>query len=1072
MAELAGGGPLFDDELLVWKRFNATAAHHDTRDFHDVLTDVADRYADCLAVVAPDGALTYHGLRRRAQDSLRALACLGVRPGDRVGLLADRRIGSYVLIYATTLMGASYVPVDARSTTQTVALLRRAGIRVLVGSVENLAPYTEVPDLVCRTPQDLCTIGAGLAVDHLPRAFDDKALLYVIHTSGTTGVPKGVCVPRRGMLNLARWYIGRHDVVPGDRLSQNAPLTFDPSAQQMFSAWLSGASLLVMPDDVRTDPYQMIPWLADNQITHLDMVTAHWTHLCAALDGSGRNLPCLQWAIVAGETMHFAQCEQWFRALGPDCQLHNIYGPTETTVNATQFEVRSEESVALSARTPTVPIGTPLPGYRVYLVDDRDELCPPGLVGEIVVAGDGVATGYLNDPVRTAQRFVEVHLQGQLPERVYRTGDLAELVDFGAGRWVLQFRGRRDRQIKVSGYRVELDAVELVARGCPGVEQVAVLPWGNPVERLACVYTGTAGPDDVHAHLGSLLPGYVVIADIVHLTRLPVTASGKVDQDALRAALDTRHGHGGDQLLRSRVEQIISEVWAAQLGRPDIPADARFFTLGGSSLAAFRVVVQLKERGVDVRGTDLLGDPTVGECAALAGSRARTAAAAVDSHHRLEWTDDRERMRSRLNEVWRWRARPAAGIAPAGPLTRAWLANPRTPTATACVELEFDARFAPDAVATALQRTIDTHAALRTRWRPTDTPGGVRVETMSAAMPIPVVAVPSASAPLGLLRDLVAEAAAFGDGESRAAVAVTDGGTTHLILFLPHVLVDGTALSVVTEELIDRVHGVTPTAPPDVLATLDDWYARLAEDHARHVTATEAIWTQFRRADSALTRSAASRRATSTARTFTIRMPDLPEGTETAWMCAVAASAVGDVFAVPRVPVSVLRPPPAGGPSRTAALVANMLDAVPLRVGHRTGPAGQMAEAVDALEAATGVVTHWTGLAVSSDPNVGCLWADSELPLIGRVRVQRVAGAMSVPDGVRWRLPGPAPRGNNPWIELAERIADQVVDVTLGNFDDATVDVLRLRLLRAAAGVAPPPGDGRAGTHRPSQIWG
>ena len=215
---------------------------------------------------------------------------------------------------------------------------------------------------------------------------DDHYNAYVIHTSGTTGAPKGVCVSRASIMNLALWYIARHQVQPADRLTQNAPLTFDPSAQQLFSAWLSGAALHVMPEDVRTDPDALFGWLRAERITHLDMVTAHWGHLCSFLSPE-HDLPHLRWAIVAGETMYAGACKRWFDALGPGRRLHNIYGPTEATVNATQFEVLPHALAVLQNEDTAIPIGTPLPGYRVYLLDDRGELFPPGIVGEIAIGG-------------------------------------------------------------------------------------------------------------------------------------------------------------------------------------------------------------------------------------------------------------------------------------------------------------------------------------------------------------------------------------------------------------------------------------------------------------------------------------------------------------------------------------------------------------------------------------------------------------------------------------------------------------------------------------------------------------
>lgn len=1048
MAETIMSGLLFEDELQAWADYHrVTPGEQEPRDLHELLTDTAAEHHDRLAIVAPDGELTYGQLLRRAMACCHGMAQLGVRPGDLVGLVADRALDSYVLIYATTLMGAAYVPVASDPVEPAVDLLRRAGVSLLVAAdPDRLAGFADRTGLVCRTTGQLCAEESGTSVT--PAAAGDEALLYVIHTSGTTGVPKGVCIPRHGMRNLALWYASRHEVGPGDRLSQNAPLTFDPSAQQMFSAWVAGAAVHVIPDEVRVDPHRMLRWLADTRITHLDMVTAHWTQLCAVLESDGTRLPDLRWSIVAGETMYFAQCERWFRALGPDCRLQNIYGPTETTVNATQFEVNPAEIAELSTRSAKVPIGTPLPNYRVYLVDEFGELCAPGVVGEIVVAGEGLATGYLNAPDRTAERFVEMSLQGQPPARVYRTGDIAELVDLGEGRWTLQFRGRRDRQIKLSGYRIELDAIELAIEACDGVEHVSVLPLGDPADRLACAYSGSVSPERLLEQLTGRLAAHIVFSDVVRLDSLPVTSSGKVDQGALRSALEAqRRRQPARSAPRDDIERTICEVWASELDQPSIGPEDRFFARGGTSLSAFRIVARLTAAGVDVRATDLLRDPTAAQCADIARSRstAMPAKVATESYVLVEWTNDREELRKHLHDVRRTDSGAWEPAGPVGPLTEAYLTRKRPVAATACIELIFDSRYAPAAVATALQHTIDGHEALRTRWTSTDRRAPLQVAPTGT--PVAVVTIPDGHPDdVDALRGLVAEAGAHGSGLAAATVAVV-AGSAHLMLYVPHALVDGTALSVITHEILDRVQGLTPDSGVATDPVLAELHARAVQERTVRGPAIDATWQRFLRADRALSALLSGRSADTGIESFLLPLPAIAEGDEITWMCSIVTTAIADLVGRAQVPVSVVGQP---GTAARAPVVANLFDAVPLLIERTAYGREQFTETARALETATRLSGHWGAQALAADPLIGQAWAHSEYPLVGAIRVQRGGGAaMRLAPGVgRW-LPGPSVHGNEPWIEVSDG-HDGQLSVVAANIDRDRLRQFRDRLRHAA----------------------
>jgi nonribosomal peptide synthetase protein VioG len=1011
-------GSLFEDELAAWASYNTVAAlPHDRRSLHERLAEVDELYGDQPAIRCGERVLTYRKLRAAAQRCAAALGALGARAGTPVGLVADREIDSYVVVYAAVLLGAPYLPVDPRRpAAENAALLRRAGATVLVGAPEALTGLSAPDGPACVATSEMVRPPQPSAVA-LAEPGDDT-LLYVIHTSGTTGAPKGVCIPRRAMRNLAGWYITRHGVSPGDRLTQNAPLTFDPSAQQIFAAWLAGACLDVMPEPVRRDPYLMVKWLGDRAITHLDMATTHWSHLCAAVAGEEVALPALRWAIVAGETMYATQARQWFQALGPLSRLNNIYGPTEATVNATELEVTVEE---LDRMGDAIPIGTPLPGYRLYAVDDRGELCPPQVPGEIVIAGAGVADGYLNDETGTAERFTVLRLQGQEPTRVYRTGDLAELVEVGPGRWMLSFRGRRDRQIKLSGYRVELDAVERAAQGCRGVDKAAVLVQGDPAERLALVYAGRATTDEVRAVLAATLASYVVVGAVLPVPAIPVTPAGKTDQQAVAALVDAADSASAPPARPSGTRQeIMAATWAAELGRADIPADVPFFALGGSSLAAFRIVAQLRRRGLDVRAADLLTDGTVAGCAALAAARETAAGASPVA--------DLPRIKVGDWALWAGRVHHAGSVADElaiGPLTRVWAAGGPGPAPTAAILLDFDSRYDPGALARAVRETADAHPALRTR-RSSRVSGAL--EQLPSAAPVPVVEVAGESAVEDARRE-IARMVAHGDGEARAVVAITPAGTRHVLLHLAHALVDGAALDRLTGEIVDRARGMASTGRSD--PDLSRWYASVIGS-----TPGKDSWEAFRRADQKLARLAALHAAAGQVHTFALAAPD----DTTAWRAALV---VGRFFGAATVPVTALRP----GPVRGAVPLANLLDAVPLLVAESvmTGPVAIRQTVTEALRESEG---HCAAAAVGAGLADRAGWAHRDLPLVGTIQVQR-AGAPGGPigHGITSRLPGPEPVGDRVTVELIDHPGKVVV--TIENLGEPTAEKLRHALEEA-----------------------
>jgi nonribosomal peptide synthetase protein VioG len=623
---------LTDDERRVWRDFNQAAAEQSPRAQRLLpwFAEVAAHHRERIAVAADGRTLTYGELDDRSDAIAARLRAVGVGPGSVVAIAATRTVSPYPALLAALKMGAAYFPLNPDDPIERLSFMIedcQAAVLLADGaSGERLAPMSEHVR-TCAIVEESPAVAGWQDWSAQPQAeshadvedgpADDRTAedttVYVIYTSGSTGRPKGVRVAESSLLNLTYWFLDRHDVRTDDRLAQNAPLTFDPSVQQIFPAWLTGACLVVMPQEALLDAYELLTWLRQEAITHLDIVTPHWLHLldAAVANPTARALPHLRWTIVGGESFSYQHTHQWYEVVQSPGRLNNIYGPTEATVNATEIEVQPRLS------TGKVPIGKPLPNYRLYVLDETGELCPPDVQGELYIAGVGLAQGYCSEEA-TRRAWLDHRVLDGRTERLYRTGDLARIARDATGEWLLEFCGRADRQVKISGYRLELEEIEMAAKSCPGIRDAAVMPAGDPPDRLACFVVGDEDAVvSIRQQLSAKLPSYMVPHMIVPVPGMPLTPSGKIDHTQLLQELERAHDQRPiASTTMSEVEERIAEAFSAVLGmRVTSPADD-FFLLGGSSLLALRVAGQLRETGLTIRASDLLQHSSVGTLAA------------------------------------------------------------------------------------------------------------------------------------------------------------------------------------------------------------------------------------------------------------------------------------------------------------------------------------------------------------------------------------------------------------------------------------------------------------------------
>jgi amino acid adenylation domain-containing protein len=553
---------------------------------------VARQDPDTVAVVATDGELTYRQLLARAAGLAAELRARGVGLEDRVAVCLPRTSAMVWAPLGIMLAGAAYVPVDPKYPAARIDYLcADAGVSIVV------------------TEADLESLSDNDLADHSRPA----GAAYVIYTSGSTGQPKGVLVEHRAVVDFCRNIAGAYRIGPGTRLLGFAALTFDVSVFDLWAALCSGATLVLAGDEERVNVEALRRLLVERRVTTAELPPS----LMPLLDPA--ELPDLRLVSVGGEAPPGVLVDEW--AVGGR-ELWNGYGPAETTVAVTLMLCEPPSG----GRIP--PIGRPMSNHRAYVLDDRLRLVPPGVPGELCVAGAGLARGYLGRPGHTADRFVPDPFGTEPGARLYRTGDLARWVPDG----VLEFLGRVDRQVKIRGFRVELGEVESVLAAGDRIRQVAVEVWREHLTAYVVPAGNAPTLAEVREIAAARLPDYMVPTRLAVLAELPRTPSGKIDRRALPAPPEPAGDPGSGDAAWTELERAIAtEVLGPLLGLSTVERVTDFFELGGNSLQATQVTARVRDRlGVEIGLADFLAEPTVARLATLVEEERHRAAARQD----------------------------------------------------------------------------------------------------------------------------------------------------------------------------------------------------------------------------------------------------------------------------------------------------------------------------------------------------------------------------------------------------------------------------------------------------------
>lgn len=565
---------------------------------------------------ASDIALSYHGqqfsydqINRKVNQFAGFLLAKGVQVEDRIGIAVDRSPEMLIVMLGILKAGAAYVPLDPEYPHKRIEyMLSDSAAKILIVSSKYKGLYkTQAAEIVV---EDAWLKLSDYSTENIPVKAAPYNLAYVLYTSGSTGMPKGVEIEHSNLYNLLLSVQKMPGLTDKDKLLAVTTISFDISITELFLPLITGAQLVLTDSQSTKDGGALLDIIRNEHITFIQatpvtykiMLEAGWDELIdMKVTSTGEPLP-----------------KDLALKLLPRCTaLYNMYGPTETTIFSTGKQIKTEEE--------QITIGKPVDNTSIYILDEDFKQVPHGETGEIYIGGKGVARGYFNKPEMTSQRFIFDPFAGDPKGRMYRTGDLGKILPDGD---ILCF-GRIDNQVKIRGYRIELSEIEFILSQQKNIKEAVVLSLKNRAgeDRLVAYVVAIGIKDSSKAAeiqhwkavLKAALPAFMVPNDFVLLDALPLTANGKIDRNALpNPEINIDTNSSSYVAPRTRLEKLVAEIWTACLKIENIGINDNFFELGGHSLAAVQVITRIKnETGKRIRLANFFEYPTVEQLAIL-----------------------------------------------------------------------------------------------------------------------------------------------------------------------------------------------------------------------------------------------------------------------------------------------------------------------------------------------------------------------------------------------------------------------------------------------------------------------
>ena len=589
---------------------------------HELFEAQAELTPNSSAVAFAGESLSYYQLNERANQLAHHLRSLGVRTEVPVGVLIHRSLDTLVALLGVLKAGGVYLPLDPQLPSERLAfMLGETGTRVLLTHQDLLftQPFVAAAEeLVCLDLE--WERIAEQSSENLERPSSTTHLAYIIYTSGSTGQPKGVCISHEAASVHLPSIKEAFGLNAADRVLQFASLSFDVSLEQILAPLLAGATVVLRPAEVWSAD-QFWEQVVEHQLTVANLPPAYWNQVTQELPevelqnviAQARRV--LRLMVVGGDVIPPEAVRRWQRSPFKEVRLLNAYGPTETTITSALHEVPAIKAEDEREALRRVPIGRGVGERRLYVLDREGQLVTVGGRGELHIAGLELARGYFNDAVLTAERFMPNPFSDEPGGRMYRTGDVVRRLSSGE----LDYLGRRDEQVKLRGYRVELGDVEAALGTERGVKECAVALKGleNGEKRLVGYVVKEVGEKvsalDMRARLKERLPEYMIPAVIVELEKLPLMASGKLDRRAL--PLPEQHPPELEESFveaHNDIQKRLVEIWADLLGIARIGVSDNFFEVGGDSLLATQLISRVqKSFQTEISLRTLFDEPTI-----------------------------------------------------------------------------------------------------------------------------------------------------------------------------------------------------------------------------------------------------------------------------------------------------------------------------------------------------------------------------------------------------------------------------------------------------------------------------
>ncbi|MCU5404236.1 amino acid adenylation domain-containing protein [Bacillus cereus] len=618
--------PLRDLELLLPQDYalyqendGSSASYNVSKTLDQLIDERANENPSCIAITMGKQSLTYQELQAQSNQIAQALLQKDFKKQERVSILMHRSIDAIVSMIGVLKAGGTYVPIDPDFPVERIHfILQDSGSKRIITSQK-----TNLPHILSNMSIDMYeTLSKKqLATEQLQSKHTTYDGAYIIYTSGSTGTPKGVLISHQSVLQFIHSLQGEYSFQEQQAHLQFASFIFDASVWEIYGSLLTGGRLHLLSDIERKSIDHFIGAIHEQKIQYCLLPTVFFHALTQASAQQLKQLTTLQYVFVGGETLLPETVRNWQAKVGLDIPVVNAYGPTEITVCATTYPITQP----LQAKQTHIPIGKPLSHTNIYVLNENGKLCPPYVPGEIYIGGNNLATKYINQPEKTKEKFVQIHIPNVSETKVYKSGDQGNLTYDGQ----IEFLGRIDKQVKIRGYRIELEEIEERLLQYPSIQQVVVVAYQNESEppKLIAFYKKlencnvNINTKDLRGFLAKTLPNFMIPDAIQHIDTFPVTPSGKIDQKALLAVYNVKLVNQDKIFVppHTDTEKQLQQIWGDVLQKKTeaISIEDDFFTIGGHSLLTVQLINRIETQlHVKITFKDLYKYRTIHTCSA------------------------------------------------------------------------------------------------------------------------------------------------------------------------------------------------------------------------------------------------------------------------------------------------------------------------------------------------------------------------------------------------------------------------------------------------------------------------